>query len=227
MQYGSSGLKIAVATPPVSPRIIGILRGGLYEALEAQAVAGMLEADEVVLELGSGIGLISTVVMASGKAREVHCFEADQRLIPLIRASHKANGITNAVVHNEIVTADPGALAAGYADLRLEEYFFANALDAGGGGTGGQRARVKTADIAGVLKTVRPTVIIADIEGAELGLFAGVDLSSVRRMLLELHPAVIGDAGIRSVFDDLHKAGFAYDCALSSGPVAGFVRVSG
>ena len=42
--------------------------------------------------------------------------------------------------------------------------------------------------IRALVEKQRPTVIICDIDGGELGLFDGIDLSSVRAPVIELHP---------------------------------------
>ena len=67
-------------------------------------------------------------------------------------------------------------------------------------------------------------MLIADIEGAETGVFNGTPLESIERILMEIHPHRIDDAGVRQIFRDLDELGFVYDITTSSGNVLGFHR---
>jgi hypothetical protein len=72
---------------------------------------------------------------------------------------------------------------------------------------------------------IKPTVIVCDIEGAELGLFAGVDLSSVDRMMIETHQSALKGNGMRQLFNEMHEGGFHYDEMHSKGSVVLFKKV--
>lgn len=222
--YGKSDIQIAVIEPQVSALVQDRVVKGSYEAAECRMCEKVLESNEIVVELGSGLGLISTAVMKSGKAKEVHCFEADQRLLGLIQATHKKNGVLNSFLYNAAVTGDVDALNKGEMTFHLRENFWGNSTNPNVGKTPEFAVRVQTRSLKSIVTSIKPTIIIADIEGAELGLFSNVDLSGVKRILLEVHPFAIGAKGMRSVFDDLHKAGFYYDPRFSSGAVPGFSR---
>jgi FkbM family methyltransferase len=222
--YGKSDIFIAVTEPQVSALVQDRVTKGHYEVAECRMCEKILEANEVVVELGSGLGLISTTVMKTGRAKEIHCFEADQRLIHLIQATHKKNGVKNSFLYNAAVTGDRDALNKGEMTFHLRENFWGNSTNPNVGKTPEFAVQVKTRSLKSIMMSVKPTIIIADIEGAELGLFTDVDLTGVKRILLEVHPFAIGASGMRSVFDDLHKAGFYYDPRFSSGTVPGFSR---
>ena len=226
VRFGSSPIEIAVAAPVVSDRVRSQIIAGAYERKEARSVPDLLDGDEVVVELGAGVGLISTLAMRSGRAREVHTFEADERLLPLIEATHRRNGVQNCQVYNFAVTGDPEAVARGYIDLSLRGNFRANSIHSAKPGKK-QRTRVNAKSLAAIIEEHHPTVLIVDIEGAEDQLFTGVDLSGVRRVSLEIHPKHIGTEGVRRVFDTLHAAGLIYDARHASGQVPVFSRTIG
>jgi FkbM family methyltransferase len=222
VRYGWSGIDIALSQPPVSDDIRDQITAGVYERSEAQSIQNLFDRDEVVVELGAGVGLISTLAMKSGRVREIHVFEADERLVPLINATHKRNGLGNIGVHNFAVTGDPEAIARGYIDLVLREDFFGNSVLAAKRSL--RSTRVDVRSLASILAEFHPTVLIVDIEGAEQNLFTGVDLKGLKRVSIEIHPHHLHKGGVRQVFDDLHAAGLCYDSRYSSGAVPVFSR---
>jgi FkbM family methyltransferase len=222
--HGLTGLKLAITAQVVTPELRKRIIAGRYEVHESKYGEKLLDRDEVVVELGAGLGLISTLVMKTGKARAVHCFEADSRLLPLIRATHAANGAEAVVLHHGAVTADAEALQRGYMEFHLRANFWGNSTTGNKGQEVLEVVKAPTIGLASIVKDYRPTVILADVEGAELGLFRDVDLSGVKRIMFEIHPGVLGPAGIRSVFADLDAAGFYFDSRFSAGQIVGMSR---
>ena len=82
--------------------------GETYERKECDAVMRMVQDDDVVLELGGGIGYMSTLIATHKKVRTVHTYEANPTLIPYIRSVHEANEVTNVTVHNALLADGPG-----------------------------------------------------------------------------------------------------------------------
>jgi FkbM family methyltransferase len=222
--YGRSGIEIAVRDGIVSELVQEKIRSGSYEKRESAMAERIVTADEIVLELGAGVGLISTVVGRTGKAKQIHCFEADERLLPLINETHTRNGITDVNLYHSAITSDLECLKRGYIEFHLRESFWGNSTNANVGREVQSVVKVKTTKFADIIQLIQPTIIIADIEGAEMGLFSGVDLACVQAILLEVHLNVLGPQGMRNLFDDLHRAGFYYDPYISSGQVPGFRR---
>ena len=78
-----------------------------------------------------------------------------------------------------------------------------------------------------VLQTHAPTLLVVDIEGGEADLLDGAALDGVRKVYMELHPKVMGQAGVKLVFDRLSAQGFVYDLEHSMGGVVLFRRLEG
>ena len=101
----SRGLRI-----PVDPRMtrgqIRRLRTGNYERKEAEAALRVVGRDDVVMELGAGIGYMSTLIARKRAPRAIHAYEANPTLIDLIRAVHAANGVSDVQVHNALLAAE-------------------------------------------------------------------------------------------------------------------------
>lgn len=225
VEFGTSGIKLAV-DHSVSQKMAEYIKRGWYEAHEVEQIQKVLEQDDIVAELGSGIGFISTVAWRTGKTKAIHCYEADPRLIPLIEKTHQLNGVANATVNNKAATSNVEALNRGEMEFYIRPDFWENSAHPASGSAETTTIKVPTTSLSEIVDAVSPTLIVADIEGAEDGLFAeGVNLSSVKRIALEIHQPLLGPSGIRRLFDDLHKAGFHYDARFSAATVPVFSKI--
>jgi len=90
----SRGMKFPKDDNFIRGRIRGSLKGNRYETKETEAVLRVVREGDVVVELGAGIGYMSTLVASKRKIKSVHAFEANPNLIPYIKSVHEANGLT-------------------------------------------------------------------------------------------------------------------------------------
>jgi len=200
-----------------------LLRTNTYEQREADAVRALVKSDDVAMELGAGIGFMSTLMAKSCKARAVHTFEANPTFIPYIRQVHEANGVAGKVVLTNALLGP----SAGRTTFYERENFAASSMIADPQGmTSAVVAvhEVEVLNIAEVMAQIRPTALICDIEGAEAELLPLADLSTVRVAVVELHPQWIGQAGVQAVFDAFHAAGLTYHPKTSNKKVVTFLK---
>ncbi len=223
--YGDTAVRLATHPAITDAALRQRIERGRYEVHEARTVEKILAAGDVVVELGAGLGLISTLACKTGLPQAVHCYEADPRMPRLIAETHRLNGVSAVTVTNAAVTGDAAALARGTIPMHLRGNFWANSVHAPKAGAALHQVAVPALSLAAIVADRNPSVIICDIEGAEDGLFDGVDLSGVRHVIVELHPGVTGLEGVARVFDALRAAGLVYDPALSERAVPGFTRL--
>ena len=169
----------------ISLAVLREIEAGRYEGDEILCALINISPEDVVLELGAGIGALSSVVLNRKQAAGWVCVEANSDLIPLIRKNHKLNGLRNV----EVVNAAPGHDRAQTSrDFYVTEDFWDGSLL-----RPEKFVEVKQAPglhFGDMLAKHQPTFIICDIEGGEYDLFSGeIDLSSVRKVCLEAHPA--------------------------------------
>ncbi|MEX0340791.1 MAG: FkbM family methyltransferase [Arenibacterium sp.] len=216
----SRNLKIPIDPAVTSPRIRKLLRDGNYELPECYAVFKLVKQDDVVLELGSGIGYMSALVSINKSVREIHTYEANPELISYISKLHEVNGVKNVTVHNKILAAKRSAPV----DFYVRKQILASSLDKDQGPDSIQRvAKIEVEDINEVLTKVKPTVLICDIEGAEAALLPAARFQTLRAAIIETHPQWIGSKGVRSVFDAMHNAGLTFFPKASKGKVVAFL----
>jgi FkbM family methyltransferase len=203
----------------ITPSIRRAIASGLFEAEEAYAVPRIVRPGDVVLEVGAGIGFISTLLARERAVRRVIAVEANPRLIGYMAELHALNGVAvtrrNAVLSN---TPLPSMT------FFLRRDFWMSSLMPGPNPFVGT-VEVPTMSLNAVLRKERVSLIVCDIEGAETFLFDGADLSRVDRVFLELHDHVTGLKGVAAVFGALATAGFAYDPRHSTRACVLFQRI--
>ncbi|SMX34280.1 FkbM family methyltransferase [Actibacterium lipolyticum] len=196
-----------------------LLRQNTYEQKETEAVLRNIQASDTVIELGAGMGYMSSFVAARLGVRNVHAFEANPRLIPYIKAVHAQNGLERIKVYNAVLGPRKGK-----AKFYVRDDFVASSLskDAAGGVTS-----VESIPVMNAQKTfdeIQPTALICDIEGAEADLLKKIDLSCLRCAVIELHPQWIGQEGVQAVFDAMAAGGLTYSPRASEGKVVTFLK---
>ncbi len=220
--FRSRGMRIPHDPALITPKLRRRMRRGDYERREVEAVRALVRPDDVVIELGAGLGYMSTFMAANRKVATVHSFEANPALIPAIERLHRANDVTGVTVHNAILGRRKGR-----AKFYVRENFLASSLSAEPAGEDSPVLRVEEIEVRNARATfaeLSPTFLVCDIEGAEAEVLPLPDLSGLRGAVIELHPQWIGEAGVRAVFDALHGAGLTFYPRVSNKKVAAFLR---
>lgn len=214
------GVRIPHDTSVLSRKIIKLLSEETYERKEVAAAQRLLQSNDRVIELGAGIGFMSSFAGLICNEGEVHTFEANPHLLPFIRKVHAINGLTNVNVNHAILGAQPGTCT-----FYVRKNLLASSMDPMDGADIVTETLVEVRDAATEMKRIRPTVLICDIEGAELSVIPMLDLSSLRLAILEIHPQWIGLDGVNTIFQTFMDAGFGYQARGSEGKVVCFRRV--
>jgi FkbM family methyltransferase len=215
----SRGMKIPKHPQITTGRMRGALKGDTYERKECDAVLRMVQDGDVVLELGGGIGYMSTLIATHKKVHSVHTYEANPTLIPYILSVHAANDVTNVTVHNALLAGAPGDPVPFY----IRQNFLGSSMDKSSDEASIVATEmIEQRDINAVLADLKPTVLVCDIEGAEAHLLPAADLACLRVAIVELHPQWIGQKGVQDVFDTMQRAGLTYFPKASEAKVVSF-----
>ncbi|MEM1212344.1 MAG: FkbM family methyltransferase [Planctomycetota bacterium] len=213
----SRGIKMQTGHPSVTDRVAYALYRQNYEAHEFRVLGSQLRPDDVVLDLGCGMGFISLACATrlTGGGRVIGV-EANPSLIPLIRENFALNGQTIELIHGAI-SDQPGTVDIDFAD---DFRYSGVGLDGGD-----RRETVPTVVLNDLLTTHRPTGLVSDIEGVETRVLnASIDLSSLRFLSVEVHANLTGDAAISTMMSALFDHGFVLDIRSTSMPVLFFTR---
>ncbi len=182
----SRGLKVPFVRSIITPAIEKPLRSGRYEAGERGFLEDILRTDDVVLDLGSGLGLVAAT--AARFASKVVSVEAQPDLLPLIEQTWVLNDVTNAKLVHGIASTETGPPVPYY----VRRDFWASSFERDSRPYV-REEMVASLSLGDLIAEHQPTVICCDIEGAELTLFDTTDLSGVRSIIIETHPKVYGE----------------------------------
>jgi FkbM family methyltransferase len=184
----------------VPPGLRRRILAGRYERGESRAVLLHLEPDDVVLELGGGLGYLAALCALRVGSERVSTYEANPELLPLLERTLAANGVSPRVEHAVV------GLAEGTSTFFVEHHFDSSSVIRRS--VEGRPVAVPQVDIRRVIEEVRPTFLIMDVEGAELDLVPAIPWGGIRKLLLEVHPALVGEVAVRRILDVLDGAGF-------------------
>ena len=210
------GVMLPVKHRLVSPGIAREIYLGDYEAKEIEIISRRLAADDVVFEVGAGLGYLSAYCAKLTGSDRVFTYEANPELIPLIRETHARNNVAPTLINALLAQGE------GKREFHLEDDFWASSAHR----SGGRSITVKQLDLNAELARVKPSFLIVDIEGGEAEFFAGADLSTVQKICVETHPDVLGDRVLSEMFAGLVAQGFALDFSLIRKNVFFFHRVA-
>ncbi len=204
-----------VITPPIEHAI----RAHQFEAEEAAQIPLIVQKGDTVLDIGAGIGFISTLLARQDGVKRVISVEANPDLMPFMENLHLLNDVHNIERLNAVLTNSDVETMVFY----QRNDFWMGSLMAGPNPYE-RKIEVATKNLNALLKDRAVDLIVCDIEGGETILFADADLSGVDRIYLELHDHITGLCGVKLVFDQLSSKGFAFDPRHSSGAIVLFRR---
>lgn len=226
VEHGEFPYRIAYREDIVSDKVVDTIRLGHYERFEGRRSRRFVADGDRVVELGGGLGFISTVIMDHHAVADYQVVEADPRLTEMIRRTHRLNRIEGPLTINSCVaTCGEDLLRAGTVTFHVGSKFCASSLLEMADAKLKHTVEVPVVSLADMIATHRSNVLICDIEGAEVDVFNGTPLPTLTKILAELHPHRIGQSGIRELFRCLDAIGFVYEGDSSSGNVAAFRRL--
>lgn len=208
------GVLLPVKHSLISPAIAREIYFGDYEAKEIEIIRRRLADDDVVLEVGAGLGFLSAYCAKRVGSEKVFAFEANPELIPLIRATYAKNAVAPTLINALLARGD------GEREFHLEDDFWASSAHR----TGGRSIKVRQLDLNAELARIAPSFLVVDIEGGEAEFFAAADLRTVRKICVETHPDVLGNQVLSKMFAGLLAQGFSLDFALIRKNVFFFYR---
>lgn len=191
---------------------------GLYEPQDTAVVRGLLGHGMTFVDVGANWGyytlLASHLVGESGR---VISFEPDPRLFPILDANVRANNLSRVTTLKLAASESDGWCSLAGFDETSGEHGLSRLVDSEQSG-GVETFEVETRSVDAVLDglgTGDVDLLKMDIEGAEelalRGMRSGLAQARYRRILLEVHPALLAERGrtVEDVTKVLDEAGYS------------------
>lgn len=194
-----AGVTLCTDTNFVSREVRNGIFKGTYEKPECLLVKEFLQAGDKVLEVGGGVGFVSLLCSKICGAGNVLTYEANPAMIDVIRKNYELNGM-NPNIRGRAITANGGEVTF-YANNNIISSSLFQRLD-------GQKISVQSDDIKSAITDWHPTVLVMDIEGAEVEVLKSTNLPGVHKIILELHPHIVGDSSILDLKQYINQIGF-------------------
>ena len=179
----------------------------------------LLRKGDRVLDLGAGLGVTSTVAAKFPGVVSVTSFEANPNSIDYIRGVHELNNVTVDLRHGMLVPEGAGKPRL----FPVHEHIIASS-EFRTGEKATTKVEIPTHSIQDLIADLKPTFLCCDIEGSEFGLLKGQDLSSIRVIVIEMHPGIIGADKVRALRKQFEKAGIMKNVKLSKHDVHVYER---
>ena len=215
-----NGIKIPICNKILSPLILDSMQNGSYERKEALELNRVIHAVDRVMEIGVGVGYISSLILKNPLVDAYIGYEANPNLLPWINRLYSINGVSGDV-YNEVLANNWDSPDI---DFYLRDHFWESSL------LPEPRAyretvKVSVANFNESICDFKPSLIVCDIEGGELELFRHADLKGVQKIYMEVHQGVLGRDGMLELFNIMAEKGFHYDEHHSSGAVVLFSHI--
>lgn len=195
-----AGVRITADLDDIPFKIRKQLYKNNYEKGELTLVRQAIRADDRVLEVGAGIGFISIACAKIVGPDNVLSYEPNPSMKRVIEKNYRLNGLTPNL-RNKVLAVGEGEAEFYFSDNVLSS----SLIDRDHGG----KTTVAADSIRQVVEDYRPTAIVMDVEGAETELLRNCDLSGVSKIVIEMHPHIVGQAAIDDLADHLAGLGLA------------------
>lgn len=181
---------------------------GYYELEELQILKTNLSKDDLVLELGTGLGLISAYCSKNIGSKKVFTYEANPFMKEIIDDTYSLNNV-NPQLDICLLGKNTG-----------EEVFFIEKdfwISSTVQHTSGARSvKVPVKPFNHEICRINPTFLILDIEGGEYELFQFATFHNIRKILIEIHDDILGLEKTQFVLNTLMTQGFRLNEEIST-----------
>ena len=192
--------------PGLHRRRMSRMAAGSYAPREIDAALAVVRPEDVVLDLGAGTGLVGVAVARAIAPRRVIAVDPHPDLAASLAAIYGCNALAP---RSQVWQ---GALVADAGDARETSLFLADdpvASSTCGPANGRKAVLVPCSPFGQFCDEHGVTVMLADMNGAELDLLSGADLSHLRALVVRFYPRIYGGEAMRKAKGAIRAAGFA------------------
>ena len=196
------GLTISSDTKTIPPQLLKSLIKGNHEFHERILIKKHLASDDRVLEIGASSGLVSLVCARICGVDNLLMYEAIPMMEPIIRKNFALNNLTPNL-QMKAVTTDGSNIS-----FFVSDNIFSSSMIDRSSTVAGKNITVSSAAFSKIVADFKPTALIMDVEGAEIELLSNFDLGTINKIIVELHPHIVGETTVKKLLQKLAGLGF-------------------
>lgn len=191
---------------------------GQYEQGEIELVRQRIKPTDRIMEIGTGLGFISAYCSRIVGSEQVYSFEANPSNVEMALRVFEKNNVKPHL--KNALLAD----CIGMIDFPVNRKSrLASSLSK----SSDEIVKVPQLSLNETIEVLRPNFLILDIEGAEYDVFRIIRFQTIKKIQVELHPSILGEARMNDIFDLLRVKGFVVDLSMPDGRNYFFKRVQG
>lgn len=187
----------------IPPMVRDLLLRNTYEDQERKLMLRVLKPGMRVLEVGTGIGLVSLLAARVAGQENVFCYEANPALEPLIRRNYALNGLQPTLTM-KAVTVDGQPVSFFQNDNIISSSLIDRKQES-------RKVTVESVAFEELLGKHDPEVLVMDVEGAEVDILGHSQLGNIRHIVIELHPHIVGQDKVDALEAHLAAIGFSVE----------------
>ena len=188
--------------------VLRFIYNGTYECEELNILKSKLENTDLVLELGTGIGFISSYCAQKISAENVYTFEANIFMKPVIMEVFRKNKV---VPNFQVALLGDPEIEK---EFSVQKSFLASSQKINN--VHGKKITVPFLDLNETIKKLVPNYLVMDIEGNEYDVFSIIDFQTIWKVQFELHPDILDQEKIDFIFKKLAENNFRKDESVST-----------
>ena len=194
------GVKLDISR--LSPLMKNHILQDRYEFQERRLVQLCLGKDDVILELGGAIGFIGIFCRKVIGVKSHLTVEPNPNTLAMLRRNYALNQLEPRVIEAAASSED------GHISLNIGGEFWENSIVTANDTA--TQITVPSMSLRSIVKQMpaSPTALICDIEGAETYLDFTQLPKTVTRVIIELHPTIVGEEANQRVISQFHSLGF-------------------
>ncbi|MDB4647010.1 FkbM family methyltransferase [Akkermansiaceae bacterium] len=175
-----------------------------HELAERELVERHITSEEVILELGGSVGVVSCFINRKLSAKQNHIVvEPNPRILEYLKANRDLNNC-EFLIEECIVSRSHGKISMNiYKNYKSSSVEENTRLD-------GQKIEVKTQTLQDLEKKhqLKFDTVVMDIEGHEIDFIESTDLGGFKKLIIEFHPRITPHSTIAKCKETLTKNGF-------------------
>jgi FkbM family methyltransferase len=201
-QIDYHGIKLQLDCLPVGMQ--SVLLSGNYELPEIKILPELITEDDRVLEIGAAIGFLGLFCRNIIKVKELVSVEPNPGTIAYLQRNYELNGLKPVIIPAAMTPVD------GPISFHVTDMFWCDSLVSRTDTSSPHQITVAGLSFGSLVKRagIEFNALIMDIEGGEQHLPVNSLPPHVNKVLIEIHPEVIGARQAYGVLESLIQAGF-------------------